>query len=356
MRSLDWVADSSALIWERMGASFPASQGFSLFGTGGVSVHDVVQGSVGNCWFIAAAASVAEHAGRIEDMWLTQSYNDEGIYALNMYMLGVPTTIVIDDWIPHYGSTYNSIFAKVNHSGDKATWMLLLEKAFAKAMGNYAQLIAGWTHRGVDVLTGFPSDAQTHSNLTETQLWDYVDEGDANGDIMTASSHYGSGGDATANGDGIAYSHAYSVIGTTTVTDNAGTTTQLVKVRNPWGSENYSGDWSDGDTRWNNVSQSEKDRIGYTNSLSDGYFFMSVPSFSTNFRSTTINRDLTGWHHNHFLRLDDTYTSATSPGTAYYCGASCAAHRFTFTTSVTQDVYISAYLHDERSYPTDCNF
>jgi hypothetical protein len=35
--------------------------------------------------------------------------------------------------------------------------MVILEKAYAKLMGNYAQLIGGWAERGVSAMTGFPS-------------------------------------------------------------------------------------------------------------------------------------------------------------------------------------------------------
>lgn len=79
------------------------------------------------------------------------------MYAINLFSLGVPATVLVDDWVPHYGSKYNTIFAKVQRSGTKATWMVMLEKAYAKLMGNYAQLIGGWAERGVSAMTGFPS-------------------------------------------------------------------------------------------------------------------------------------------------------------------------------------------------------
>jgi len=221
--------------------------------------------------------------------------NSEGIYALNMYVLGVPVSVVVDDRVPHYGSTYNTIFSKVQKTGDKVTWMTILEKAYAKLMGNYAQLIGGWAARGVDTLTGYPSDAMTHADVTESQLWDFLDSADDQSDIMNASSHSDPAGDTSTNADGIAYSHAYSVIGTETITDLSGASHQLVRIRNPWKSEGYIGDWSDADTRWNNVSSATKTTIGHTNSSYDGYFFMSLESFKRNFRSVTINKDMSGW-------------------------------------------------------------
>jgi len=70
-RSLDWLADSAYLQWSRMSDEYPASEGFSLFGSEGIRPGDVQQGSIGNCWFLSAAAAVAEVPGRFEKIWLT---------------------------------------------------------------------------------------------------------------------------------------------------------------------------------------------------------------------------------------------------------------------------------------------
>ena len=83
---------------------------------------------------------------------------------------------------------------------------------------------------------------------------------------------------------------------------------------------------------------------------------MSIESFKRNFRACTMNKDMTGWHHSNFLVIDDETTSATSPGSLYYCGSSCSNHDFTVRSNVAQTVHVTAYLHDERSYPTDCSF
>ena len=52
----------------------------------------------------------------------------------------------------------------------------------------------------------------------------------------------GAGDDSKRTADGLAKSHAYTVIGVNTLSDG----TQLVRIRNPWGSEDFKGRWSDG--------------------------------------------------------------------------------------------------------------
>ena len=46
-------------------------------------------------------ASFAEDPDRIKDIFLTEEINKEGVYAFNMFLLGMPITITIDDYLPY---------------------------------------------------------------------------------------------------------------------------------------------------------------------------------------------------------------------------------------------------------------
>jgi hypothetical protein len=71
---------------------------------------------------------------RIKNIFLTDTYNNEGIFALNLYIRGRPMTITLDDYIPLYNG--NMIF--LNKSARNGNfWAAILEKAFAKITGNY---------------------------------------------------------------------------------------------------------------------------------------------------------------------------------------------------------------------------
>ena len=50
---------------------------------------------------MAAASSVAEVPGRLEKTFLNTEtkLNEAGIYAVNLYTLGVPHTVIIDDYV-----------------------------------------------------------------------------------------------------------------------------------------------------------------------------------------------------------------------------------------------------------------
>jgi len=64
---LSGYAKSPYLKWLRISDYFPKSLGYSLYGFDGqATVDDIMQGSIGNCWFMAAASAIAEFPGRIE--------------------------------------------------------------------------------------------------------------------------------------------------------------------------------------------------------------------------------------------------------------------------------------------------
>lgn len=58
---------------------------------------------------------------------------------MRLYDMGVPVSIVIDDYLP--ASYSNSLYARANEG--RETWVLLLEKAFAKLHGTYKAIEGG---------------------------------------------------------------------------------------------------------------------------------------------------------------------------------------------------------------------
>ena len=52
----------------------------------------MVQGFIGNCWFISGVAALAEFPGRIEKLFLNNKneLSQTGIYAINIYTFGFP--------------------------------------------------------------------------------------------------------------------------------------------------------------------------------------------------------------------------------------------------------------------------
>ena len=99
--------------WARLKDVFPADDGYSLWGTEGVRPADIKQGQIGNCWFLSGAAAVAEKPDRLQKVFLNRELSSEGIYALQMYALGVPFTLTIDDTVPLWDPSDMTLFADI---------------------------------------------------------------------------------------------------------------------------------------------------------------------------------------------------------------------------------------------------
>jgi hypothetical protein len=65
----------------------------------GTSFKEPIQNTFGDCYIISAMAAVAQYPDLVKNIFLTQSKNDAGIYALRLYVRGKPQLIVIDDAI-----------------------------------------------------------------------------------------------------------------------------------------------------------------------------------------------------------------------------------------------------------------
>jgi predicted O-methyltransferase YrrM len=59
-----------------------------------------------------------------------------------LYDLGVPISIVIDDYLPILNSTGGTDFAFIDSA--KELWPVLVEKAFSKLNGDYWSIVGGW--------------------------------------------------------------------------------------------------------------------------------------------------------------------------------------------------------------------
>lgn len=59
--------------------------------------------------------------------------------------------------------------------------------------------------------------------------------------------------DTNANNEGFVSNHAYVILGVKQLSNGV----RLVKLRNPWGSERYTGPWSDNSDLWTDALRAE---------------------------------------------------------------------------------------------------
>ena len=91
---------------------------------------------------IAASSVTAQNPDRIKEIFHIESLNSAGVYSLDLFIMGIPVTVTIDDYLPFWKNTNALLYAQVGP--DHSLWMPILEKAAAKLYGNYEVMVGGW--------------------------------------------------------------------------------------------------------------------------------------------------------------------------------------------------------------------
>jgi calpain-15 len=135
---------------------------FSIFGPTIVPT-DIKQGGIGDCYVLAALASLAERPLRVHEMFYNAK-NASGCYLIKFYVNGIPTGVMVDDLFLCNGS--DLFFARCK--GDEF-WVALIEKAYAKLLGSYSRLPAGSAFKVMHTLTGAPSTNFDHHRFSNDE-------------------------------------------------------------------------------------------------------------------------------------------------------------------------------------------
>lgn len=75
--------------------------------------------------------------------------------------------------------------------------------------------------------------------------------------------------------------------------DINGNTVRLVKLRNPWGSGEWNGDWSDASPLW---TEELRAQVGFDGARDDGIFWMNFEDFKEIFGFWSVNKTLDRGH------------------------------------------------------------
>lgn len=243
--------------WKRVQEIF---KNYKLFK--GIDLNDVIQGALGDCYFIAAITSVSEYPNRITKLFLVNKENKHGCYAVNLYICGSLRTIVVDDYFPGFTKEW-----ALTSSKDEEIWIMILEKAWAKVHGSYAITAGGDSRESLSSLTGAPTTLIRHNTISKSELWKLLVDADKKKYVMST-------GGATST-KGLYSGHAYSLMGVIEMnTMNAGVA-QLVHIRNPWGEYEWEGNWSDTSNLWTPELRAQANHT----KANDGTFYMSIDDF-----------------------------------------------------------------------------
>jgi hypothetical protein len=184
---------------------------------GGPEFSDVRQGGLGDCYFLASLASLADTDSQAIRQMIAPM--GDGTYGVRFFREGAPVYLRVDGQLP--GSRVAPAYAKLSPQGE--TWVALAEKAYAQfrtGSNSYASLSGGWMDPVYQAVTG----------QATTRVM-----GSASGLAATLASHLAAGhavsaGTWSSTSGPVIGQHAYMVRAMET---RDGET--YVTVYNPWG-------------------------------------------------------------------------------------------------------------------------
>jgi hypothetical protein len=308
----------------------------TLFGTQGW-LNDVQQGGLGDCYFLAAAASVAEQDAYLQTMFVNnkKTVNKAGIWAINTWVRGLPSLCVIDDRVP--GST-NPRFARPGTDG--ALWTILLEKCYAKTSGNYEYIgDGGWMTEAYTFLTGTPTKGYSAASLSDAALVTLFKSIDTQRFFATVAV-------SNANTVNLVPGHAYTFVSVCDIRKADNSVLSVLAIRNPWGSETYnarfSGSYADANAVWRTVGaggRTYSTQCAQTNA-DDGLFYVTPAEFKALFASSVaVSEWYPNWKHNYYSRQSAAYG---------------ATDTYTMVNPTAQAAYIHFELYPSRMFPNGC--
>jgi len=243
---------------------------------------DINQGEIGDCWFLAALANLAEDKEAFDrvvpDDNLYNAFESDsycGMFRFRFFRFGEWVEVVIDDRLP----TRNGELIYLRAKDKNEFWSPLLEKAYAKLYGSYRALEGGLTiESAVDFTGGIPEMIDiSHPEIQNNpeRLFYEMKKADNNDAFMSCSlsnSRY----QRQAMDLGLQARHAYTITKVVEVRlRNGRGTIPLIRLRNPHGNaREWKGAWSDEDHEWRKLSDSQKASLGLT-FRNDGEFYMN---------------------------------------------------------------------------------
>jgi hypothetical protein len=206
----------------------------------------------------------------------------------------MPREICLDDWFPFENRPQNCeqelAFTRLN-ANTKNLWPALLEKAWAKVNVCYEAIVAGNSSEAFEFLSPAPVETYYHELHKET-LYSIIQKADKEKYIICSDIIIGENTNVSfLEKLGLISNHAYTVIDVAEVSDVKGKKTRLMKIRNPWGSHEWGGDWSDKSTKWT----PELKKLLNVVDEDDGTFWMSYEDFCRFYTSTHICMLKNGW-------------------------------------------------------------
>jgi len=261
---------------------------------------DIKQGSVGDCWLLAAMANLAESKDYfplvVPDWKMPNAFQKDyaGIFRFRFWKLGRWREIIIDDFLPTEASYFDRSRGDLIYVKSIALnefWSALLEKAYAKFSGGYKYLEGGLANEAAVAFTGgIPELINLEAiDWSRDRIFYLLKTSFDRGSFMSCAMGIS---DIHHMNEGISLGlqkfHAYTISKIVRIPMFDGSNIRLLRIRNPHGNfQEWRGPWSDRDINWNYISENikQKLRLRFSN---DGEFYICFEDFMKYFAQVQI--------------------------------------------------------------------
>jgi hypothetical protein len=239
-----------------LGTDRPAASGTYRYVSGaltqaGFSVHDIVQGGTGDCYFLSSLGALAlDRPSVLSNMFID---NADGTFTVRFFNNGNAEYVTVDRYLPTDASG-NAVYAGWGGGGNTRStnelWVALAERAYAQLnqsgwieqdnTNSYEGIDSGWMAPVLRQITGGSASSQSVNAMTRTQLINLV-----NGNTPITA------GFVNGGGYGVVDMHAYTI-------SSYNAATQRFHLDNPWGYSDASVTWEElralrAEIEWSNV-------------------------------------------------------------------------------------------------------
>eukprot|EP00929_Paragymnodinium_shiwhaense_P044906 TRINITY_DN23012_c0_g1_i1.p1 TRINITY_DN23012_c0_g1~~TRINITY_DN23012_c0_g1_i1.p1 ORF type:complete len:816 (-),score=240.80 TRINITY_DN23012_c0_g1_i1:167-2614(-) len=257
----------------------------------------VRQGQIGTCFLLGAMDAFVNFDPKSLQRVFVKHDIQRGVYGVRFCVDGEWNHVIVDDYVP-CDEDGNILYCK--SANPREIWPIILEKAYCKLHTCYEMCDGGWPTQAIFCFFGGVHGQFKVGKKDRTDPSAYFKKLQAarkRGVLMTCGFEVQAGYEGKGGGKcgedmlpcGLIGGHAYSVLKLVEAEGN-----QLICCRNPWGSGEWTGKWSDKDAEgeWTDAM---KEATGYKKA-DDGLFWMSIQDFVNNTSAISYSRTFgVGW-------------------------------------------------------------